>query len=101
MKKFVSLGLVAVAILAFSLSYGRTAFAQTWEVFVSNHRFVINGESVEAGALNINGRNYISVADFAELLGLDVYFDNTTTTVYLDNNNLYAYRNACFRTRRK
>ena len=83
MKKFASLALIAIAVFAISLNSGGAVFAQAWEVVVSSHRFVINGEAVEARALNINGRNYISVADFAELLDIGISYDADTNTVYL------------------
>ena len=86
MKKYVLVGLVAVMLTAISLSYGVVAFAKAWEIFVSNHRFVINGEEVEVSALTINGRNYVSIAEFTELFGIDIYYDDTTGTVYMDSN---------------
>lgn len=85
MKRLISLVVVGVAILVITACNAGAAFAQAWEVFISSHSFVVNGEAVDARALNINGRNYISVVDFAELFGIDVYFDDLNETVYLDS----------------
>ena len=95
MKKFISFGLVAIVILAVTLTFGKTAFAQAWEVFVSNHRFVINGESAEVSALNINGRNYISIADFAELFNIDIRFEEATETVYMYSFDVSKNKSEC------
>lgn len=84
MKKLIALG--AIIITASIMTFGGvgTALAETWNVLVSSHKFVVNGEAVTANALNINSNNYVKVAEFAELLDIDIAFDDSTGTVLFD-----------------
>jgi len=90
MKKIVSLGLLAVVAVILSFSNVGAVLAQAWNVAVSTSRFVVNGEVREINALNINGRNYVYIADIAELLDINVSFDENTNTVYLEQGNAQA-----------
>ncbi|MCL2198786.1 MAG: copper amine oxidase N-terminal domain-containing protein [Defluviitaleaceae bacterium] len=84
MKKFLYLGLIVLIVAAFAFSnIGAVLAAQVWNVVVSTASFVVNGETREINALNINGRNYVSVAEISDLLNIDVSFDEATNTVYL------------------
>jgi len=62
----------------------RQTSAELPNITASGHRFFVGGVETETGALLINGKNYIGVAEFAELLDIDVAFDKTTNAVYFD-----------------
>jgi|GEM_PF-2844926 len=84
-KKFIAIASFA-AVIAVILSFSNVVavLAQAWNVEVSTSRFVVDGEVREINALNTNGRNYVSIADIAELLDINVSFDENTNTVYLE-----------------
>lgn len=87
MKKQIGLG-IAISMIVFS-NIG-TALAETWNILISPHTFIVNGEVVNANALNINGSNYVGVAEFAEFLDIDVSFDENTGTVSFDKSQSFV-----------
>jgi len=58
--------------------------AEVWDIVTSPQKFIVNDNEVNATALNINGYNYVKVAEFAELLGIDISYNESTNTVAFD-----------------
>jgi len=90
MKKYKIAVLATVTLLLLTVGSLKAVVAETFNVVVSGHIFNVNGMDVSANALNINGNNYIGVAEFAELLDIDVSFDPHTDTVFLDKSKSFT-----------
>lgn len=56
----------------------------------SVQKFIVNGSPVPVAALNIGGYNYIRVVEFAQLLNIDIAYDESANTVFLDKSKPYA-----------
>lgn len=83
MKKLKLFSVILAGIIATSfMSIGASTI---WNVINSNQNFVVNGQSVKLNALNINGSNYLKVAEIAKLLNAEVSYDEKTDTVYINN----------------
>jgi hypothetical protein len=88
MKKWRAVGVgVACVLLLGNLG---VAAAEYWTVVESSQSFIINGQPVDTASLNINGRNYLQVAEFAELLDIDIRFDESNDTVALDTTKSFT-----------
>jgi len=82
--------IILLAILMFLIgSIGVTA-AETWDIVVSPQKFIVNGNEVKANALNINGYNYVKVAEFAEMLDIDISYNESTNTVAFDKSKSFS-----------
>lgn len=88
MKKNKILGIAFVCAAMLS-SVGFMA-AENWRVSVSSQKFVVNSKPVKANALNINDNNYLKITEFAELLDIDVSFNENNNTVSLDKSKPFT-----------
>jgi hypothetical protein len=75
--------------MAFSI-VASASDAVEWKVVNSPQNFVVDGIPVKTEALNINGYNYVKVAEFAKLLDIDISYDETTDTVSFYKTKPYS-----------
>ena len=52
-------------------------------VVASSQKFYADGQRVQLEAYNINGYNYIKLADLSPLVGFDLAYDGATNSVYI------------------
>lgn len=60
--------------------------SNVWNVSLSSQKFIVNGQPTELNALNINGDNYLKIADMTKLLNVEVSYDEKSNSVYIDNS---------------
>jgi hypothetical protein len=87
MKKLQKLG-IGIACLLLLGNVG-VAAAEYWNVVESPQNFIVNGQPVDTASLNVNDRNYLQIAEFAELLNIDIAFDKSNDTVELDTTGQF------------
>ncbi len=84
MNKLKMLGFAIVGTIVVS---SVSVYASTvWNVSLSTQKFIVNGQRTELNALNINGSNYLKIADMVELLNAEVSYDEKSNSVYIDNS---------------
>lgn len=76
--------LVIITISMFLLSSIEVMSAENWKIVKSTQNFIINGKPVNTNILNINDSNYVKVTELAEMLDIDIAFDEATNTVSFD-----------------
>jgi len=57
---------------------------------VSPQSFLADGKPVETSAINVDGSNYIKVAEFARINDISIAYDTETNTVTLDKTKPYS-----------
>lgn len=82
---FFFLGCLIIAIIISS----SLVFAETKgsiNVIFDRIKLVVNGESVSKETVLYNGTTYVPLRAVAEILGKEVFFDQSTQTAYIDEN---------------
>lgn len=71
-------------VIFISLLVSIETMAGNWKVIKSTQNFIVNGKPVNTDVLNINDSNYVKVTELAEILDIDITFDEATNTVLFD-----------------
>jgi len=61
-----------------------------WKIIPSPQSFIINGTLQQEEALNINGYNYMKIADVAKMLNIDITYNESANTVSFDKTKPYT-----------
>lgn len=81
---------ILIAILVISLGAKCIIAAETRNVAASKQNFIVNGQPVNVNGVIIDGYNYLKITEFAELLNIDIAFDETTKTVSMDKTKPFS-----------
>ena len=82
--------IIILALIVCAISSIGVAAAEVWNIVISPQNFIVNGSKAEANALNINGYNYIKAAEFAEMLDIDISYNESTNTVAFDKSKSFS-----------
>lgn len=83
-------------LIGFILAIGFNAFAVHMEVSDNKFPIFVNGEKKDVSAYNIDGSTYLKIREVAEILGIDITFENNeiiigeNTKPIIETSNKYT-----------